>query len=186
VPDVIQNWDIVILNVLRSNDSQILVWLAWVFASLAWKGVSFWIIAALLWLRRQRLAAVQVVLALLIAIVEAGVTKGAVARPRPDLYVSQHLHIPMPELLTTAHSFPSGHVTLSAAAVYILATIYGGWVAIIGWLFVVLIGVTRVYQGLHWPSDIVGSIILGIIAGMLARQALRIPFVTKLLDRVPS
>jgi undecaprenyl-diphosphatase len=118
----------------------------------------------------------QVALALLIATVEIGALKGIIARPRPDLYVSQHLHIPMPELLTTAHSFPSGHVTLAAAAVYVLAAACGAWVSAISWLFVVLVGIARVYQGLHWPSDIVGSIMLGIIAGILAQRIIRIAF----------
>jgi undecaprenyl-diphosphatase len=181
VPDLIQNWDIAILNWLRSNDSQVLVWLAWLLASLAWKGISFWILAAFFWLRGKRSQAVQIALALIIAVGEIGVLKGLVARPRPDLYVSQHLHIPMPELLTTAHSFPSGHVTLVAAGVYVLATIYGGWVAIAGWLFVILVGTARVYQGLHWPSDIVGSILLGIVAGILAQTILRIATIKKLL-----
>jgi membrane-associated phospholipid phosphatase len=181
VPDLIQNWDIIILNCLRSNDSQVCIWLAWLLASMAWKGVTFWILAAVFWLAGKRTQAVQIALALLIAVVEIGALKGIVARPRPDLYVSQHLHIPMPELLSTAHSFPSGHVTLVAAGVYILATIYGGWIALVGWLFVVLVGVARVYQGLHWPSDIVGSILLGIVAGVLAQSVLRIPSIKKLL-----
>lgn len=186
MPDLIQNWDVTVLNWLRSNNDPLLVWSAWLIATLAWKGVSFWILAAILWLRNQKLLAVQIVIALLIAIVEIGSLKGIVSRPRPDLYVSQHLHIPMPELLTTAHSFPSGHVTLAAAGVYVLAATYGAGAAIAGWIFVVLVGVARVYQGLHWASDIAGSIVLGIVAGALAINLCRIRRLRSLLRITPA
>ncbi len=148
---------------------------AWLAASLAWKGILFWLLAAILWVRGYRLLAVQIVVALLIAIVEASILKGSIGRPRPDLYLSLKLNIPMPELLTSEHSFPSGHVTLAAAAAAVLTMTLRDWR---GWLAIALVaavGVARVYQGFHWPTDIIGSIVLGFIAAVVALKVCQLP-----------
>ncbi len=179
--EIMQGWDLALLNGLRSLHSPWLVWSAFGLASLAWKGSLMWCLAVLFWLTHRRRLAVQLAGALVIAVIFVGALKGVVQRPRPDLYVSQHLNIPMPELLTTAHSFPSGHETLASAGAFVLTTGCGGWMAFAAWLFVGLVGVARVYQGLHWPSDMFGSIGLGIAAGALALWVSRFRMVNTLL-----
>lgn len=156
------------MNGLRAHHSQLAVWTAWIFSTLAWKGTFFWLIAAALWFKGKRLAAAQLAVALFIGTIEIGALKGLVLRPRPDLYTSQTLNIPMPELLSTTHSFPSGHTTLAACMAYIVSLTYGGWATWLSWLFVALVGVARVYQGMHWTTDVIGSVILGAVAGWLA------------------
>ena len=114
--DSIQAWDVYVLTALRSCHDQWAVWLAWAFATAAWKGFFFWGVAALLLIIGRRLFAVQLAGSLLLGSLLVSALKGVVARPRPDLYSSIQLNIPMPELLSTQHSFPSGHTLLAAAA----------------------------------------------------------------------
>ncbi|MBF2076246.1 MAG: phosphatase PAP2 family protein [Synechococcales cyanobacterium C42_A2020_086] len=79
-------------------------------------------------------------------------------RARPNLWE----HPPVPEF-----SFPSGHAMLSMGFVMALIVLtwntrWRGWVAGLGSLFVVTIGWTRLYLGVHYPSDIVAGWMLSI------------------------
>src|SRR5262249_32098683 len=85
----------------------------------------------------------------------------------------------MPEMLPTQHSFPSGHTLLAAAIMMVLLTRYRDWRAWASVVFVVMVGIARVYQGMHWPSDIVGSVILGVVAGFVAVKISDLPIVRK-------
>lgn len=65
------------------------------------------------------------------------------------------------------YSFPSGHATYSFTFVLALIlltwdTPQRPWVVALGSLFVGLVGFSRVYLGVHFPSDIVGGWLLAI------------------------
>ena len=89
--------------------------------------------------------------------------KDAVQRTRPE-YATHYLAI-------GSYSFPSGHATLSSIAmamvVYSLSvTTYLRGVArtiaaIIAALWVLLVGTSRLYLGLHYPSDVLGGLVIG-------------------------
>ncbi|WP_255769781.1 phosphatase PAP2 family protein [Pseudarthrobacter sulfonivorans] len=91
-----------------------------------------------------------------------------VARQRPD---STLLFDPLaPE--NGADSFPSGHVTFAvtvAFAVYFLARGTRGakFAAIAGVVVVALVAWSRLYIGVHYPSDVVGSLLAGTAAVIL-------------------
>ncbi len=63
------------------------------------------------------------------------------------------------------HSFPSGHAT-RAAMLSVLGLAFGpAW---LGWLLVIwtpLVCIARVMTGVHYVSDILGGIILGLLLG---------------------
>ena len=70
-------------------------------------------------------------------------------------------------------SFPSGHATMAAAlAVTLVALLWRtAWrwpLIVLGTLYAVLMGVSRVYVGVHYPTDVLGGWALGVswAAGM--------------------
>jgi undecaprenyl-diphosphatase len=91
-----------------------------------------------------------------------GLLKLVYARPRPDL---------VPHLVdVTSSSFPSGHATDSALVYLTLAALLARTVperalriTIIAAAILVtlLIGVSRVYLGVHWPSDVLAGWTIG-------------------------
>jgi undecaprenyl-diphosphatase len=74
-----------------------------------------------------------------------------------------HPRPPVHQLITeTSWSFPSGHATFFFAlstAVYLYNKKWGVWFFIAS----ILITVSRVIAGIHYPSDIVGGALIGII-----------------------
>jgi undecaprenyl-diphosphatase len=65
---------------------------------------------------------------------------------------------------TPDNSFPSGHMTALfafATVVYCLNRKWGTWFLLASFL----VGIGRIYAGIHWPFDILGGIVIGIASG---------------------
>lgn len=112
------------------------------------------VLPALLWLRRRGDA-------LWLALMMAGGTalnlilKKIFAAPRPDLL--PHLDI------VHSYSFPSGHAAgnmMMFGALAMLARRRGGYWA--AGMMIALIGASRVWLGVHWPSDVTAGWIEGL------------------------
>ena len=89
-----------------------------------------------------------------------------VARP----FVSGQVNLLLPHLATS--SFPSGHATFFFALSFFL--FFHNKKA--GTVFLVLsflIGLARVFSGLHWPSDIFGGLIFGLVAAFIIKEVFR-------------
>jgi undecaprenyl-diphosphatase len=67
---------------------------------------------------------------------------------------------------TGSYSFPSNHAVNNFAAASFFATLYPGYRTI---LFIIasLVALSRVYLGLHYPSDIIAGAAIGFIFGYL-------------------
>lgn len=78
--------------------------------------------------------------------------KHVVQRERP--HADWHL------VTTNDSSFPSGHSATSAAAARILAEVTG-WPKPLLATVALGVGATRVYLGVHHPSDVVGGFVIG-------------------------
>jgi undecaprenyl-diphosphatase len=71
-------------------------------------------------------------------------------------------------------SFPSGHAAFFfalATAVYFLDRKAGKWFFALAFLM----AVGRICAGIHWPLDILGGAVIGVISAFLARKALPKP-----------
>jgi undecaprenyl-diphosphatase len=101
--------------------------------------------------------------------------KGLFERARPTVVT----HLDPPGGL----SFPSGHSTISAALYMTLAVLIARtldqrrlrvYVVCMGVLMMVLVGVSRLYLGVHYPTDVLAGWTLGLtwalICGLVVRQ----------------
>ena len=65
------------------------------------------------------------------------------------------------------YSFPSGHTTLAFAIAFIAYRILPKRYSIPAILIAALMGFSRIYMGVHYPTDILGSICVGYVAALV-------------------
>ncbi|MBA1142855.1 phosphatase PAP2 family protein [Mesorhizobium neociceri] len=101
--------------------------------------------------------------------------KAGIDRPRPDLV--SHL------VTETSLSFPSGHAMVSAVTYLTLGSLAARFlpgrttkifVLCLAVLTTLLVGVSRVYLGVHWPSDVLAGWCAGFAWAMLCWLAARL------------
>lgn len=167
--EFITNTDFQILNFIQEHIRN--AFLDPVMAVLGYLGEAgaVWIILAivLLFFRKTRPAGVCMLAAMALGylIGDIGI-KHLVARPRPFLVNTDvDLYINAP----TSHSFPSGHSTASFAAV---TSLFGmlkekRWIAYSALGLAILIVFSRLYNYVHYPSDVLCGILLGVICGLV-------------------
>lgn len=153
-----------ILNLIQNLHTPILDRLMCIITKLGNAG-AIWILAAavLLLIPKTRKTGAVVVVALLIdAILCNGILKPWIARIRPfDVNPAIQLLIPGP----ADFSFPSGH---TAAAFTTVAALYFAkeknlWKPAL--VLAILIAFSRLYLYVHYPTDVLGGIVVGIFAG---------------------
>jgi undecaprenyl-diphosphatase len=71
---------------------------------------------------------------------------------------------------TDPHSFPSGHAA-RAFLIAVLATGLGpAWLAIVLWVWAPLVSLARVAMGVHYTSDVVAGMLVGILVAILGLE----------------
>jgi undecaprenyl-diphosphatase len=130
----------------------------------SWAGVVIIVAVAagLLWWRGHLGRALALVGATATGALVLGAAKQVIGRVRPPQELAA---IPLP----TSYSFPSGHAMMSlivfggiGLVVLSLLGLRRGWLPALGLLvFGLAVGVTRVYLGVHWSSDVTAGWLLG-------------------------
>lgn len=113
---------------------------------------------ALLAMKKTRMTGLLVLAALIVMLgINDAVLKNAVQRIRPFLVD------PAIKNLVQAHgySFPSGHTASAFAAAGVLWQRSPKWCGAAALLVAVLIALSRIYLGVHYPSDVLGGALIG-------------------------
>lgn len=109
-------------------------------------------------------AAIASAIALTISHIPVAFVKKIFPRKRPYL-VLDHSYVMKNPLQD--HSFPSGHTT--AIFSVIIPFILLDWMLMFLLLPIgIIVGVSRIYLGLHFPSDVLGGSLLGSFAGLIS------------------
>ena len=137
------------------------------FISSLGNGGFVWIVLdiALIIIPKTRKAGIVVAFAIILDVLLCnGLLKPLVARIRPCNVVKNiNMLIPIPK----DFSFPSGHTAVSFAVTSALYFCKNKiWIPSV--LLFFLISFSRMYLYVHYPSDILGGVVLGILVGKLA------------------
>jgi membrane-associated phospholipid phosphatase len=123
--------------------------------------VGFFLIAGAVFSHRRWIEiAVAMAVAGLAAGILAQIVKVAVGRTRPELWLGPFQHA-----RSAATSFPSGHTIGAFALGGVLLFASRNWpLRIVALVLAAAIGLSRVLAFRHWPSDVVASAALGLLA----------------------
>ncbi len=114
--------------------------------------------------KEYRSIGVKMMLALLLSgFIGEILVKHIVARVRPTKFLLQEEML-IKEPIT--YSFPSGHTSSSFAASCILASYFGS-LSIPAFVFAVLMGFSRVYLRVHYPTDVLAGAVLGSLCSLI-------------------
>ena len=132
-----------------------------------------WIAAAviLLLIPKHRRTGLQMAIALLMGLLVCNLAmKPLMARIRPYDYQLEHFGKTVRLLVEAQHdfSFPSGHTIASVEAATVLM-LHNKRLGIPAVILACLIAFSRLYLYLHYPTDVLCSIILGVGIGLLSR-----------------
>ena len=142
----------------------------------------FFIVLGLIFLlfKKTRKVGLGMLVGIIVGALITNVTiKPLIARPRPfelleysndpTIAVFREWWINMGEVhASSMRSFPSGHTTSAVAAlvpVFMFCNKKYSWLALVA---AVLMGASRNYVMVHYPSDVLGGIIVGAVAGLVA------------------
>jgi len=139
-------WLTFVMNAITTSGDSSAIWFALAFVA-AWRG--------------DPESAFRVVLSLIVTAVLVGsVFKPSIDRDRPMPTGACEQVV----AVGNSPSFPSGHAAGAAAGAYSLSRIWRARAPLV-WSLAVLVSVSRVYLGAHYPLDILVGLLVGLACG---------------------
>ena len=131
-------------------------------------GGMIWIGATILLLipkKTRKIGMMSAVALLGSLIINNNIIKNIVQRPRPFVtFTDLQIIIPTP----SEYSFPSGHTSSSFAAAAVFYRHLPKKLGLPSVILAGLIGFSRLYVGVHYPTDVIAGVIMGILLSYLA------------------
>lgn len=164
-------------NLFLQADGNILLWIQenlrtsilsdiMVFITHLGDNGAIWITIAILLIlsAKTRKVGIMTIVALIFSfVINNLLLKNAICRLRPfEVINSLTPLIQAP----TDFSFPSGHSAASFAAAGILLTRTNKYIGIPAWILAILIAFSRLYVGVHYPTDVITGILMGLFIAM--------------------
>lgn len=126
---------------------------------------------ALLFFKKTRRAGIVMLAALAVGGLLCNVwLKPFIARPRPFEGLEEIALLIAPP---SGYSFPSGHTTSAFEFAFGLSLLGKRW-AVVGYIFAVLMGFSRLYLYVHFPTDVLAGAVVGSIASLIAYGLFRL------------
>lgn len=138
----------------------------WLLTQLG-NGLTAFIVSIFLFFFADRGAAVSLLLGTITLWLVVETTKWITNRARPFAVHKTARVVGKP---APRRSFPSGHTAQAFLIITVLVRQFAPalWIAILLYAAAALVGLTRMYLGAHFPRDVVGGMVLGIMWGILA------------------
>ena len=164
--DLIFTIDQYFLEVIGQLENPVLDFLMPLLTSLGNGGVLWILISiALLCFKTTRKCGCAMAIALTLVLIFGNIIlKPLIARSRPFM-IDETINL----LITppTDFSFPSGHTYSAVACAYVIYHYYKKW-GIAAWCLAIVIAFSRMYLMVHYLTDIIGGIALGVLCGYIA------------------
>lgn len=158
--DAIFNFDSAILLFIQTNIRT--NWLTPIVEFITHLGDAgiFWIalgIVLLIYKKTRRTGLIMLLCLLGAFVVNDLILKPLIARPRPFDTVPGLVSL----VYEDSFSFPSGHTSSSFACALPLALLLGRKKGILAYVLATLIALSRLYVGIHYPTDVIGGVVIG-------------------------
>lgn len=174
--DIIAFDDMIIDFIQSFISDDLTIWVERVtfFGSVSFITIALLFITALLLWRKKYALATFFVLTNVIGALLNKLLKWFFKRERPDI---------LPVIIEKGYSFPSGHSmgsliffgSCAYLCIHIVKSTGHKIIAyVVACLFIILIGISRIYLGVHYPTDVVGGYSIGIAYSAVCILAFRL------------
>ena len=98
------------------------------------------------------------------------ILKNVFARPRPFDFEAWKGVFQYPGLIKKPmdYSFPSGHTVVCFAGAVSLFAADKKWMGVVGTVLAVLVAFSRIYLHVHYCTDVLAGVVIGILCGVFA------------------
>jgi len=158
------NPDTQLFHLINANFSNPVFDLLMPFVSLVGSNEGLALVALFLMMflkKAKKVAGVVILAGLTLSYYSAGILKNVVGRPRPFEALAGVNQL----IAQDGFSFPSGHSTYAFMAAFVLSAFFGR--KYVFFSAASLVAFSRIYVGVHYPSDVISGAALGVALGYL-------------------